>query len=135
MDMPTLIILTFALLVLHIVLSSVSHDGVILRKGESFSVSEKKKILIVLDKLETYYKKNKKYNTFSIGMCGNLQRGIEDCVLYNKLCRTYHNPEYYRKMGLKTNIHTTSDGFWWNDKDFASRHKATLILKNAIIND
>lgn len=128
-------ILTFALIILYAILRCISHGGVILRKGKNFSVKEKKKLLEALDEMEIYYKDNKNHNAFFTGMCDNLQREIEDCILYDKLCKTYHNPEYYRKMGLKTNIYTTSNGFWWNDKDFASRHKATLILKNAIIND
>ncbi len=135
MDMPILMILTFALLVLYVVLRSISHDGVILRKGKNFSVKEKKKLLEALDVIGSYYKDNKSHGTFSVGMCNDLDSEIYNHILYNKLCKTYHNPEYYRKMGLQTNIDITRDGYWWNTRDFASRYKATLILKNAIIDD
>lgn len=135
MDMSILMILTFALLFLHLALRRISHDGVILRKGKNFSVKEKKKLLEALDEMEIYYKDNKNHNAFFTGMCGNLQREIDDYLLYNKLSIFYHNPEYYRKMGLQTNIDVTRDGYWWNTRDFVSRYKATLILKNAIIND
>ena len=135
MDIPILMILTFALLFLHVVLRGISHDGVILRKGKNFSVREKKKILTTLDKLEISYKDSGELYAISQGMCDMLKSGICNYKLYDELCKTYHNPEYYRKMELKTNIYTTSNGFWWHERDFASRYKATLILKNAIIND
>lgn len=135
MNMPILMILTFALLFLHLVLRSISHDGVILRKGKNFSVREKKKVLTALDKLETSYKDSGELYAVPQGMCDMLKSGICDYKLYDKLCKTYHNPEYYRKMGLKTSTCTTSSGVWWHVGDFESRYNATLILKNAIIND
>lgn len=135
MDMPVLMMLTFALLVLYVVLRSISHDGVILRKGKNFSVREKKKVLTTLDKLEVSYKDSGELYAIPQGMCDMLKSGIRNYKLYDELCKTYHNPEYYRKMGLQINIDVTRDGYWWNTRDFVSRYKATLILKNAIIND
>lgn len=135
MNMPILMILTFTLLFLHLALRKISYNGMILTKGENFSVKEKKKLLEALDAISSYYKDNKSHGTFSVGMCNDLDSEIYNHILYNKLCKTYHNPEYYRKMGLQTNIDITRDRYWWNTRDFASRYKATLILKNAIIND
>lgn len=135
MDMPTLMVLTFALLVLYVVLRSISHDGVILRKGKNFSVAEKKKILTVLDKMEIYYKGQNKSICQHLGMCDNIAYGIKDTSLYYKIRDLYHNPTYYKKEGLQTNINVIRDGYWWNPIDLYSRYRATLILKNAIIND
>ena len=106
-----------------------------LKNGKNFSVKEKKEILEVLDEMEIYYKDNKNHNVFSVGMCSNLHIGIRSWDLSDKLFKLYHNREYYRKMGLQTNIDATRDSFWWNTRDFVSRLKATLILKDAVIND
>ena len=101
------------------------YHGIRLRKGETFSVNEKKEILAFLD--EMYKKYNK--NHLEEGMCTLLSKNLGS--EYMRLLK-YHNRNFYDKNGLKT---TYGEGYWWRLSDYRSRMKATKLLIEAVLND
>lgn len=129
------IVITFTLLILHIVLRRVSYDGIILKKGKHFSVKQKIRILKAIDFTIEELEEREKYKArVMYGMCSSLKWNL-DKETYCLLCNLYHNPDYYRKMGVEIDNNINTCGYWWDVSDVNHRLEASRVLKYAVIND
>lgn len=129
------IVITFALLILHLVLRRVSYDGIILKRGKNFSVKQKICILKAVDCTIKELEEREKYKLrVMYGMCSSLKWDL-DKETYCLLCNLYHNPDYYRKMGIEIDDNTNIHGYWWDVSDVNHRLEASRVLKYAVIND
>lgn len=110
-----------------------------IKEGRYFSKSEKRKILKIIELsrkeiIATQF--NSKYwrgtCTILAGNCYAILGRYETNIVYGKLEKFYHNPNYYKTHGLPVEREMA---YWWDKDDRESRIKALDILKEAIIND